>query len=73
MSTELISNQVSKLFESGQITNNDMVQIIEHCGAYLNLQRISKYALDNKISYNGAKKYRNVVKIFGTRFIIDND
>ena len=63
---------IYKGLESNTLSNDDLVQIIEVTGSYLNLATISKYALNNKISYNGAKKYRNVKKIFGVRFVIDN-
>lgn len=58
--------------ENGILSNDDLVQIIEQTGAFLNLQTIATYAKENKISYNGAKKFRNVKKIFGVKFIIDN-
>ena len=59
--------------ENHDLSNNDLVQIIEQAGAFLNLQTISDYAKENKMSYNGAKKFRNVKKIFGVKFIIDNE
>ena len=70
---EEIENKISEMFESGQINNTDLVQIIEHCGAYLNLKTISDYAKTNGISYNGAKKCRQNIKIFNTKYIIDNE
>ena len=75
-----LSNNGAKLSEfldykmqDGSFTNNDLVQFIEQAGMYLNLKTIPKYSKDNNISYNGAKKCRNVVKIFDVKFIIDND
>lgn len=59
--------------ENNLVGDDDLVQIIEQAGAFLNLQTISDYAKENKISYNGAKKFRNVKKIFGVKFIIDNE
>ncbi len=60
------------MFESGKINNSDLVKIIEHCGAYLNMKTISDYAKEKGISYNGAKKCRQNVTIFNTKYIIDN-
>ena len=34
---------------------------------------ITDYAKYNNISYNGAKKFRDVKKIFNINFIIDNN
>jgi len=71
--TSTLLDFISEKFISEELDNDSMVQIIEHCGYYLNLKTISDYARENKISYNGAKKFRKVVKIFGVKFIIDND
>ena len=59
--------------ENNLLNNNDLVQIIEQSGSYLNLQTISDYAKENKISYNGAKKFRKTVKLFNVKFVIDNN
>ena len=45
-----ILNRLSELIETNQLNNEDLVQIIEHVGSYLNLQTISEYAKDNNIS-----------------------
>ncbi len=50
----------------------DLVQLFERLQPYCNLKSISKYAKDNKISYNGAKNNRNVVTLFGNKYISDN-
>lgn len=68
-----IQNHLSQRIEAGELTNEDMVQLIEHVGSYLNLQSIPAYAKENNMSYNGAKNFRKVVTLFGEKFIIDND
>lgn len=68
-----ICDHLSDRIISGELNNEDLVQIIEHLGGYLNLKTISDYARENKLSYNGAKKYRCLQKIFGIKFIIDNE
>lgn len=67
-----ICEHLSKRIENEELSNDDMVQIIEHVGAYLNLMPISEYAKANNLSYNGAKKCRVVRIIFKTKFIIEN-
>lgn len=67
-----ICEHLSNRIVNGELSNDDMVQIIELMGGYLNLCTISDYAKSNHISYNGAKKFRAVKKIFGVKFIIDN-
>lgn len=72
MLVNTICNHLSSRIESGELSNQDIVQIIELAGGYLNLRTIPNYCRDNNISYNGAKKCRTVVKIFDVKFIIDN-
>jgi len=70
--SELRDNLFSS-YESGEISNTDLVQIIELSSIYLNLKTITNYAKSNGISYNGALKRRlNKVKIDKQTFIIDN-
>lgn len=69
---KLLSFLDDKMYD-GNFTNNDLVQFIEHCGKYLNLKTIPDYAKENKMSYNGVKKFRKVKEIFGVKFVFDND
>ena len=64
---------IAEKFETGQINNSSLVQIIELCGGYLNLQSISDYAKDNNMSYNGVKHHRKIINLFGNKYVIDND
>lgn len=68
-----ICEHLSERIESNDLSNDDIVQIIEHLGCYLNLQTISDYSRSTGISYNGSKKFRTVKKIFNVKFVIDND
>ena len=51
----------------------DVVQLFERLNVYVNLKSISQYAKDNKLSYNGVKKHRKIIKLFGCKFVADND
>ena len=64
---------IASKYEAGELNNNSLVQIIELAGQYLNLKTISDYAKANRISYNGAKKYRRNISLFNVKFIIDNE
>ena len=68
-----IKNRLSYNIQNNELTNEELIQIIEHIGYYLNIRTISDYAKNNSISYNGAKKFRKNVTIFGVKFIIDNE
>lgn len=69
---KLLSFLDSKMYD-GDFTNNDLVQFIESVGKYLGLKTLPDYAKENKMSYNGVKKFREVKEIFNVKFVIDND
>lgn len=69
----IIIKRLYKFVSENDVSNDFLVQIIELSGMFLNLKTISDYARDNKMSYNGVKKHRNVKEIFNVKFVIDND
>ena len=50
----------------------DIVQLFERLNAYANLKTISQYAKDNNKSYNGIKNNREIITLFGVKFVLDN-
>jgi hypothetical protein len=68
-----ISNLIDEKASKGELSNESLVQIIELCGSFLNLQTISDYHRSTGLSYNGVKKTRKVQKIFNVKFIVDNE
>lgn len=63
---------ISENFESGNLSDEDLVNIINLCGAYLNLISPSDLAKRDgisSVSANKETKYRKFVNIFGVRFI----
>lgn len=71
--TDKLTAFVSAKFEAGELDKDSLVQLIEHAGAYLNLSTIPVYAEQNKMSYNGVKKFRKIKNLFGVKFVIDNE
>ena len=71
--TEKLLNFVAEKFQADDLNNESLIQLIELCGNYLNLQTIPEYAKAKNMSYNGVKKFRKVVEIFNVKFVIDND
>ena len=71
--TEKIKEYITKVMLKDELSNDSLVQIIELCGGFLNLQSISNYAKSNNLSYNGVKKCRNVIILFNNKYIIDNN
>lgn len=68
-----IEEYIYKCLKKNELSNDDLVQIIERLNDYLNLKTINNYAKDNNISYNGAKNNREIIRLFGCKFIADND
>jgi hypothetical protein len=71
--TDKLLNFVSEKFESNELDNDSLVQLIELAGIYLNLATIPDYAIKNNLSYNGVKKHREIKTIFNVKFVIDNE
>ncbi len=70
--SQKIKERLSYYIESGQLSNIEIVDICKHGLDYLNLQKVKKYSEENHISRQGAYMYRNVIDLYGTKFIIDN-
>jgi hypothetical protein len=71
--TEKLLRFVSEKFETGELDNDSLVQLIELAGAYLNIETIPNYAKRNQLYYNGVKKHRKLQTLFNVKFVIDND
>lgn len=73
--TEYESKSLIKLEQSiieGKFTNDGMVQLIKLIEDYLNPLSIQEFADRNNISYQAARKHKQVI-LFRQKFIIDND
>lgn len=68
-----IADHLSERIKHGDLSNEELVQLIELIGSYLNLQTIPDYARRTGMSYNGVKKTKNIISIFNIKFVIDND
>ena len=73
LNTEKLLSFVSKKYRNGEINDDSLVQLIELSSAYLNLQTRSAAAKSLGKSYNGVKKCRKNIKLFGKNFVIDNE
>ncbi len=77
-SKENIFHSIHNMVQNNELTNDDIVEIINHLGGYLNIKTITKYAAIENISYNGALNRIKLNKIqeceiFGSKFVIDNE
>lgn len=74
----IIKEHLANRVQNGELSNDDIVSIIDLMGAYLNLKTISDYAKHENIVYNAVKKRIESGKIkeyklFNVVFIIDNE
>ena len=76
MENPIIQRHLNKIeeyvYKTLQRDEMDLVQLFERLNDYANLQTISDYAKENNMSYNGVKKYRNIVTLFGVKFVYDD-
>lgn len=76
MENPIIQRHLSKIeeyvYKTLQRDEMDLVQLFERLNDYANLQTISDYAKENNMSYNGVKKYRNIITLFGVKFVYDD-
>lgn len=69
-----LRDELFQNYESGEISDEQLVQLIELASNYLNLKTITNYAKANKITYNGALKRKlHKITIDKITFIIDNE
>lgn len=71
--SELIRERLFECIHNGELTNEDIIKITEHCFIILNLQTLSDYSRNRKISYNGAKCQKNIIVLGNVKFIVDNE
>ena len=71
--TEKLLCFIENKYADKEINENSLVEIIQLCGQLLNIKNIPTYCKDNNISYEGARKCRKVLVLFGNKFITDNE
>jgi hypothetical protein len=69
----LALKKLEESIQSGKWSNDGLVQLIELIGQYLNIKSIPEYAKENRLSYNGVKKCRTIIKLFNNKYVIDNE
>ncbi len=74
----IIKEHLGKRLHNVELTNDEMVSLIDLIGGYLNLETISSYAKREGIEYNGvlARIKSGKIKeytLFGVKFVIDNE
>lgn len=67
-------NKFGQSVMDGQWSNDGLVSLLKVItDDFLQCKRVSNYAKQNRISTQGARKFRDVIDIDGYQFIIDNE
>ena len=56
-----------------ELSNDDLVELIKHLGAYGNVMSVKDYSNQNGITVQGVYNHRNVVNLWGFKFVVEND
>lgn len=69
-----LNNELFQNYESGKISDEQLVQIFERISHYLNLKTITNTAKFRNKSYNGIKNNMKVTTVIdGQKFYSNND
>jgi DNA-binding MurR/RpiR family transcriptional regulator len=65
---------VQDKYESNELSDSDLVQLIILNFDLLNLKTIQQFAKDNKKTYSGVSRFsKNIIDINGNKYVIDNN
>jgi predicted transcriptional regulator len=68
-----LNNLITNCVESGNATNEQMVECIQLLSDYLCLTTPKEYAKSKGIKFQSVYKGKKPISILGKKFIIDND
>lgn len=64
---------LNKHMMDGTLSQEDLVEFLNLCGAYLNISSPPEYAAANNISVQAAHQSKKCRTIFGKKFIIETE
>jgi len=70
---KLALQKLGETIHHGKWSNDGLVQCVELCLEYLNPVTLQKYANNEGITYNGAKKRNKSTNILGQKYVLDNE
>ena len=68
-----LNNLIAEYIESGNATNEEMVECIQLLSDYLCLITPKEYAKQKGIKFQSVYKGKNPISILGRKFVIDNE
>lgn len=68
-----IKTSIDDAMMNDEMANDDLVELIKHLGAYGNVMSVKDYSDQNGITVQGVYNHRNVVNLWGFKFVVEND
>ena len=68
-----IKASIDDAMMNSELSNDELVDLIKHIGAYGNIMSVKEYSDQNKITVQGVYNHRNVVNLWGFKFVVEND
>lgn len=68
-----ISELLYKEVSNGNVSNDELVEIIQLCADFLNLKTPEEYAKETRKSFQAVYKSDKTIKILNKKFVIDNE
>ena len=68
-----IKASIDDAMMNGELSNDNLVELIKHLGAYGNIMSVADYAKQINKSKVTVYNYRNVVNLWGFKFVVENN
>ena len=68
-----IKSSIDDAMMNDELSNDDLVELIKHLGAYGNVMSVKDYSNQNGITVQGVYNHRNVVELWGFKFVVENN
>ena len=68
-----IKASIGDAMMNGELSNDNLVELIKHLGAYGNVMSVADYAKQINKSKVTVYNYRNVVNLWGFKFVVENN
>ena len=68
-----IKASIDDAMMNDELSNDNLVELIKHIGAYGNVMSVKDYSDQNNITVQGVYNHRNVVNLWGFKFVVEND
>ena len=68
-----IKAYIDNAMMNDELSNDDLVELIKHLGAYGNIMSVKEYSDQNNITVQGVYNHRKLVNLWGFKFVVENE